>query len=191
VLGHPGRSLLAAAGGLVLDVLIRPCGIAVRGLGVSADFRPDGRRHGERGMPAVIDLLHRFRRLGGPPGAPASGIGVPGRPGETAAGELGPVFALVDAIELEAADLRITAEGGAAKIVADAGSEAARIRADGHLRAETERAQIAATRAAAADSEQATARADAEREAARIDAASAERIDELARGIVSRLGGMS
>ncbi len=142
-------------------------------------------------MPALIDLLHRFRRLGAPPGAPASGIGVPGRPGDTAARELRPVFALVDAIELEAAGLRITAEAGAVEILADAVGEAARIRADGHLRAETERARVAAMRAAAADAEQVIAHADAEREAARIHAVAAERIDELARDLVSRLGGGS
>ena len=109
-------------------------GPAVRGLRVSTDSPPDRSRHGEGGMPALIDLLHRFRRLGAPPGAPASGIGVPGQPGESAARELGQVFAAVDAIELEATAVRIMAEAGAAKIVADAGDEAARIRADGHLR---------------------------------------------------------
>ena len=140
-------------------------------------------------MPALSDLLNRFRRLGAPPGPPAAGLGVPARAGASIAAELLPVFVAVDLVENEASAIRDAAEPAARELVAAAREEAARIRADAARRAERERA--AAVAACEADSRDELARIarDADAEAARILGAAAARRPELVARVVDHVRG--
>jgi hypothetical protein len=139
------------------------------------------------GMPPLAALLERFRRLGGPPGAPAVGLGVPGRPGEAVVAELAPVFAAIDRIEAECDRLDSHATAEAARLVAEAEAEAERIRADGRTRAEAERRRIAARRADELAAQLEGIARDGAAEAARVAALAQERADALARTLVARL----
>ena len=81
-------------------------------------------------MPSLADLLHRFRRLGSPPGAPAAGLGVPEQPGATITGELVQVFSAVDELQSDADRIVQEAESQATAERDLARREAARIRED-------------------------------------------------------------
>ena len=139
------------------------------------------------GMPPLAALLERFRRLGGPPGAPAIGLGVPGRPGEAVAAELAPVFAAIDRIEAECDRLEARAADEAARLRAEADAGCERIRADGRASAEAERRRIAALRADELAAQLDGIARDGAAEAARIAALAQARADALARTLVARL----
>lgn len=142
-------------------------------------------------MTSLSELLHRFRRLGVPPGPPAAGLGVPARAGEALAAELLPVFAAVETIANDARAISESAEPQAEQTIAAGREEAARIRQDGVRRAEEERAAIAAARERASRAELSRIAAEAEREVSRIGEAAAARRAELAARVVDRLRGVS
>jgi len=140
-------------------------------------------------MPALSDLLRRFRRLGTPPGPPAAGLGVPARAGASLAAELLPVFAAIDLVEDEARAIRDTAGPEAEEAIAMARAQAAGLRADGARRAESERADVAAAQEDGSRAELARIAADAEAEAARIASAAAARRPDLVARIVDHVRG--
>jgi hypothetical protein len=140
---------------------------------------------------SLSELLHRFRRLGLPPGPPAAGLGVPARAGEALAAELLPVFAAVDVIESEARAISESAEPQAQETIAAGREEAARIREDGARRAEAERAAVAASCERSSQAELARIAAEAEREVSRIGEVAAARRAALAVKVVDRVRGAS
>lgn len=142
-------------------------------------------------MASLSELLHRFRRLGVPPGPPAAGLGVPARAGEALAAELLPVFAAVDVIANDARAISESAEPQAQRTIAAGHLEAARIRQDGARRAERERATVAAAHERSSQAEFARIAAEAEREVARIGEVVAARRAALASRVVDRLRGAS
>ncbi|MDE3085300.1 MAG: hypothetical protein KGJ77_00915 [Acidobacteriota bacterium] len=138
-------------------------------------------------MPAIGDVLRRFRALG-VPGAPAS-AGIPADRRAALADELAPVFAA-----LAETERRVEA------LVADAGQEASSMaaRTEEHTReilgraltdASTARAEAASRRARSVEAQCRALRADAEAEAARITAAGAERspalVDRIVRAVLA------
>jgi vacuolar-type H+-ATPase subunit H len=140
---------------------------------------------------SLSELLHRFRRLGVPPGPPAAGLGVPARAGEALAAELLPVFAAVDVIASDARAISESAEPQAQETIAAGRQEAARIRQDGERRAERERAEVAESHERSAQAELSRIAAEAEAEVSRIGEASAGRRAALAARVVDRLRGVS
>jgi vacuolar-type H+-ATPase subunit H len=140
-------------------------------------------------MPALSDLLRRFRRLGTPPGPPAAALGVPARAGASLAAELLPVFAAVDLVEDEARAIRDSAAPEAEQAIAAARAHAARVRADGARRAESERAEVVAVHEDGSRAELARIAAGAEDEAARIASVAAARRPDLVARIVDHVRG--
>jgi vacuolar-type H+-ATPase subunit H len=140
---------------------------------------------------SLSELLHRFRRLGVPPGPPAAALGVPARAGEALAAELLPVFAAVDVIASDARAIFESAEPQAQETIAAGRQEAARIRQDGVRRAERERAAVAASHERSSQAELSRIAAEAEREVSRIGEVAAARRAGLASRVVDRLRGVS
>lgn len=140
---------------------------------------------------SLSELLHRFRRLGMPPGPPAAGLGVPARAGEALAAELLPVFAAVDVIASDARAISESAEPQMQQTIAAGRQEAARIRQDGTARAEEERAAIAASHGRSSQAELSRIAAEAEREVTRIGEVAAARRAAIAARVVDHLRGVS
>ncbi len=138
-------------------------------------------------MPSLADLLHRFRRLGSPPGAPAAGLGVPEQPGATIAGELVQVFGGIDELQRDADRIAEEAESRAAAERHLARREAARIREDAEREAVTVRHSTAERARATLDQEAETVRAAGARAAATISDRAQQRSAGLARAIAQRL----
>lgn len=116
------------------------------------------------------DFLQRFRPAGAP--GPAAGAGVPADRITELTAELAPVFALLDDVEAEAAQIRreatVRAERrreesaeAAARLLAEASAQAEAVRAEAFAagRAEAEAASTAALAAAREDAEQTRRRA--------------------------------
>lgn len=121
--------------------------------------------------------LDRFRRTSGVPAAASDDLGV----------ELAPLFALLDAIDAEAAQVREAAERSATAELGTASEEAEAILTGGEEQAEAEWAEAAqaARRAAGADARRIVAMGEVE--AARIRARGRERIPALAAAVVRRI----
>ena len=93
-------------------------------------------------MPAVRDLLERFRPAGAP-GA-ASAAGVPADRRATVAAELEPIFAALDEVTRKCEALRLTASRAADRQVAHAEQQASALVARAATEAEAERAAASA-----------------------------------------------
>ncbi|HXV57939.1 MAG TPA: hypothetical protein VD704_08725 [Gaiellaceae bacterium] len=130
-------------------------------------------------MRPVNTILDRFRRA----------AAVPAAAGDELARELAPLFAALDGIEQKGEKLRVQAERAAERRLAGARADAARIEAAARKEAESERvrAEVAARRAAAAESEAVLARAEAD--AGRIREAGAARIPPLVAEVVACVRG--
>ena len=124
---------------------------------------------------ALRRFLDRFRRTSGVPAAASDDLGV----------ELAPLFALLDAIDAEAAEVR--GERSARAELGKASEEVEVILTGGGDQAEAEWAEAAkaARRAAGADVRRIVATGEAE--AARIRARGRERIPALAADVVRRI----
>jgi len=127
----------------------------------------------------VGSVLERFRRA----------AAVPAAAGDTIESELLPVFAALDAIELEAAEIRAAAAADAERRLAVAAADAERVLARAHRRAEAERARAEAERRAAATREAHAIEAAAREDAARILDAGRERIPALAAEVIASIAG--
>lgn len=145
----------------------------------------------DTGVASLSELLHRFRRLGLPPGPPAAGLGVPARAGEALAAELLPVFAAVDEIASDARAISEAAEPQARQTIAAGRQEAARIRQDAARRAESERAAVAEAHERDSQAELARLAAEAEREVSRIGEVAAEHRAALTARILEHVRGVS
>ncbi|WP_067453172.1 hypothetical protein [Actinomadura macra] len=139
-------------------------------------------------MPAVRDLLERFR----PAGAPgAAAVAVPADRRSVLAAELEPVFALLAGTEEERHRLADEAERDARAVRDAAREEAAALVRRAKADAAAERAEAAAAvRRGAVEAEQARVAA-AREEAARIGAVAAARMPELVERAVRALGVLS
>ena len=138
-------------------------------------------------MPSLADLLHRFRRLGSPPGAPAAGLGVPEQPGATITGELVQVFGAIDELQCGADRIVGEAESQAAAHRDLARREAARIREDAEREASRVRDSTLEHARATLDEEVQTVRAAGARAAGTISDQAPQRSARLARSVAQRL----
>lgn len=160
-----------------------------------------GRRHAARGLTAAYrggvsqgpgstvagqgpigpigGFLERFRRT---PGMPA-------RVGDEAAVELAPVFAVLDAFEREAQELRDRSGRMAAQRLHEAREEAAALAAEAQDRADFERGDALKAGLRAADVETAEILAQGEADARAISARGQERLPELVAEVVARVRG--
>jgi vacuolar-type H+-ATPase subunit H len=94
-------------------------------------------------VPAIRDLLERFRPAGAPGAATAAGVPVDRR--ATLAAELEPIFAALDEVTRECKALRLAARRAADRRVAHAEQRARAIVARAAAEAEAERAAASAT----------------------------------------------
>jgi type III secretion protein L len=135
-------------------------------------------------MPSLGQLLHRFRRLRLPPGAPGWAVAVPTVARDPSA-EVAQLRGALDALADERAAVLAAARADAARREGDAGLRAERIVAAADERAEAETARVLDAAAAAAEAEAAAILA-----AARSDAdAVLARAHAREEGLVARLVG--
>ncbi len=144
----------------------------------------DGLR-AETDMPALGEILRRFR-FHGVPGAPAP-AGVPVDRGEELDAELLPVFSALESTQHLAADVVAAAARDAARHRADTLEHGRRLVAEARARASTARAEAAAVHLARAQAERDQVLAAAQTEADRIDRVAAERIPVLVDAVVRRV----
>jgi flagellar biosynthesis/type III secretory pathway protein FliH len=122
-------------------------------------------------------FLERFRRT----------TGMPARVGDEAAVELAPVFAVLDAFEREAQELRDRSSRMAAQRLHEAEEEAAALAAEARARADQERGDALKAGLRAADVEIAELLAAAEAEARAIRRRGEERLPALVAEVVARV----
>ncbi|MCZ7590247.1 MAG: hypothetical protein M5U27_15595 [Gaiella sp.] len=123
-------------------------------------------------------FLERFRRT----------TGMPARVGDEAAVELAPVFAVLDAFEREAQELRDRSSRMAAQRLHEAKEEAAALAAEARARADQERGDALKAGLRAADVEIAELLAASEAEARAIRRRGEERLPQLVAEVVARVG---
>jgi len=136
-------------------------------------------------VPAVGDVLRRFRSLG-VPGAPAP-LGVPLDRSAAVAAELAPVFRALEGTERRAPELVERAAGQADRLRARAQAEAERILSRAQAEATRVRAETSAETLAAADAQCAVLLDEARVQVERIARLSAERAPALAEEITRRV----
>ena len=122
-------------------------------------------------------FLERFRRT----------AGMPARVADETAGELAPVFAVLDAFEREAQELRDRSSRMAAQRLHEAEEEAAALAAEARARADQERGDALKAGLRAADVEVAELLETAEMEARAIRRRGEERLPELVAEVVARV----
>lgn len=122
-------------------------------------------------------FLERFRRT----------TGMPARVGDEAAVELAPVFAVLDAFEREAQELRDRSSRMAAQRLHEAEEEAAALAAEAHDRADQERGDALKAGLRAADVEIAEILARGEEEAHAVRQRGEERLPQLVAEVVARV----
>jgi hypothetical protein len=127
----------------------------------------------------LSELLDRLRRFRPSPGPPARVVGVPRREGEDLAGELGPVFARLEAVEHEIAEVREAARRRSETLRREAVDEAARVLARAGERAPAEEARAAAERHGEAAREARRLDEEAQKEARRIAERAERRLPDL------------
>lgn len=115
------------------------------------------------------DFLDRFRRV----------AGVPADVAEDTTAELAPVFALLEPLEAELADVAAAAERRRQRLLEEAETEADQILADARGQGEAERAEVLKLGRRAAAAAAAEIVSAAETEAAEIRARARERAPEL------------
>ena len=123
-------------------------------------------------------FLERFRRT----------AGVPARAADDAAVELAPVFAVLDAFEHEAQEVRDRSSRMAARRLHDAREDAAALAGEAHDRADSERGDALTAGLRAADVEIAAILAAGEAEAGAIRRRGEDRMSHLVAEIVARVG---
>lgn len=136
------------------------------------------RSAGSASVGPVSSLLDRFRRSSGVPAAVSDDLEA----------ELVPVFAALEAVEAEAAQIRESARVEADRRREAAAAQAERLLVAARRRAEAERTRAEALRREATTSEALAVEAAAQAEAERIRAAGGQRIpalvDEILRSLV-------
>ena len=125
------------------------------------------------------NFLERFRRAGG----------VPASVGGVSEAEYGPLFAALDSIEEEAAELRVRADAEREARRAQLERELAAIAEDAKTRADRARHAAHATARAAAEVEAARITAEGESAAEIIRAHGADRMPGLVADVVARIEG--
>lgn len=136
-------------------------------------------------MSMMLDRLRRFRPVGTPGGAGAVGVPEDSRGGVPA--ELVPVFAALDAVIAECADLRAQASRQAADVLATARAEADRIVSAARDQAAGERAGITAAIRARGDDEVDRTLATATTDAGALREAGLRQMDRLVAVVIDRL----
>jgi vacuolar-type H+-ATPase subunit H len=139
------------------------------------ESRPSAAREGPLGP--IAGFLERFRGTGGVPTAATEDLG----------SELAPVFAALDALEREVAELRSRSETGRARLEHDSNEEAERIMAEARWRADAERADALKAALRAADSEAAALVKQGELDAQEIRERGAERVPAVVAAVVNRI----
>jgi vacuolar-type H+-ATPase subunit H len=122
-------------------------------------------------------FLERFRRS----------AGVPAAAGGDSAAELAPVFAALDSIEGEAAEIRRRAEITAAQRLHETEEQVQSILADARQRADFERDDALKSGGRAADAEVASILEQADREARRVKDAGENRLPALVADVLKRV----
>jgi vacuolar-type H+-ATPase subunit H len=122
-------------------------------------------------------FLERFRRS----------AGVPAAAGGDSAAELAPVFAALDSIEGEAAEIRRRAEITAAQRLHETEEQVQSILADARQRADFERDDALKSGGRAADAEVASILEQADREARRVKDAGEKRLPALVADVLKRV----
>lgn len=133
-------------------------------------------------MVNLRSILDRFRPAP-PPGQPGP-LGVPGQSPRTTADELAPIFALIDEIEAEAAEINAAGLRRAKEITDDAAARALRIQADAERDARDARATAMSAVRLDARERIATILADAKREADAIRQRESEALGVRAQRVV-------
>jgi vacuolar-type H+-ATPase subunit H len=139
------------------------------------ESRPSPAREGPLGP--IAGFLERFRRAGGVPTAAT----------EDLASELAPVFAALDALEREAAELHSRSEAGRARLEHDSNEEVERIMAEARWRADAERADALKAALRAADGEAAALVKQGELDAQEIRERGAKRVPGIVATVVGRI----
>jgi vacuolar-type H+-ATPase subunit H len=127
-----------------------------------------------RGSWFLREFLDRFRRS----------AGVPAQVADDLAAELAPLFAVLDAIDRDAAVMRDDAARHAAELRESAAAEADRRLATGHAEAEHERLRVMAEARGAAEAEADAIRSSGTAEAGRIRVQAQGKISVLAARVV-------
>jgi regulator of protease activity HflC (stomatin/prohibitin superfamily) len=141
-------------------------------------------------MSALSELLERLRRLRPPPGGPSGLLAVPSR-GEDVAGEVAFLFATLDAVELQATEVRDSARAEAVAIEANTHLERERILVDADEQANRAWAALLAERRAASEREARKILVEAQGEAARVLAQGRELTPQLVHEVVRRIEGQA
>lgn len=136
-------------------------------------------------MPAVGDILRRFR-FHGVPGAPAP-AGIPFDRSGAIEAELAPIFSSLEAAQDRSAALVEAASGDATRRRAEVAERVHRILAQARVDADATRADTAAVRLAHAARQRSALVAQAQEEAERIERVAAERTPGLVEELVARV----
>jgi vacuolar-type H+-ATPase subunit H len=122
-------------------------------------------------------FLERFRGVGG----------IPAAAGDELAAELAPVFAVLDHLEREAAEIRRRVDLMAARRAHETEEEAQRIIADARARADSERDDALKAGRKVADAEVVSILEQAELDAKQIGEAGAQRLPTLVADVLERV----
>ncbi|TCC21600.1 hypothetical protein [Kribbella sindirgiensis] len=136
-------------------------------------------------MSTMLDRLRRFRPVGTPGGAGPVGVPVDTRAGVPT--ELVAVFAALDAVIADCADIRSQATERATALVATAQADAAGMAADARARATGERAEVAAAIQARGDAAVDRTLATAVADATHLERAGRQRMDRLVALVLDQL----